>query len=169
MKRFYCAVCALAITISAGSALALEKMDAKAKSDMTGQAGVTLTFDNVTQDISLTGAGWYDSDGIGTTVGGTGAAAGMVYASLASDITMTLDGAVQIDAGTGGANIPTSVSGSYVALTFDNLATTITALDVTLWLTDTKTFTSANAKVLGEAIVSNMTITMGGKVFISAH
>lgn len=173
MKRFYCAVCALAITISAGSALALEKMDAKAKSDMTGQAGVTLTFDNLVQTVSVTGAGWYDENGIGT---GT-PAGGMVYASInaTNPIRIEMDGTVKIDAGTNYTpTTATGITGSYVALTFDNLVTDITKLDVKLALSSDTTMTAfgtvETAKSLGQVVVSNMQITMAsGNVLISAH
>lgn len=168
MKKFYSVACALAITFSAGSALALEKMDSKSKSDVTAQSGVTITLDDVVTDIEVASAGYTDDGGIGA-----GTATGSVYVTVGA-LTTTAHGTVTIDAGTvSGADLVTTGGDiadgtSFVKVGLTDMYSEVSNLNIGLYA-GTATGTSTATGNFGSMQVNGFKTTTNGAIFIYPH
>ena len=189
MKRFYCAVCALAITISAGSALALEKMDAKAKSDMTGQAGVTIILDDVTAEASLNQVSYGDDDGLGNgsnTKEGFVTIKGTIMQTIKVAGNMTIDAAtatseLTIDNNLGTLNADSTIASgtSFVKIGLPALDIQMAGTNFELYMTDGKGTPAINpndakfvtGNSIGRVVLSDVStkIHPGGSVYIMPH
>lgn len=178
MKKFYSVACALAITFSAGSALALEKMDSKSKSDVTAQSGVTISLDNVVTDIEVGSAGYTDGDGVLLTTGNQ-ATAGSVYVDVA-DFKTTAYGILEIDAGTASSDyssasltagaktatvklVPTNTS--FVRIGLKDMYSSVDKLDINLYAgTAVGTGTT-----FGNVKVNDLKTFTSGAIYIYPH
>lgn len=164
----------LAIAFSATSALALEKMDSKSKSDVTAQSGVTISFEGVTANTTVASVAYGDDDGIGgTTTAGWIILDGNIVASTAVTGSLTIDAATAGAAGhqITGANGPLiAANTSFVKLGLPNVATTVSATEFDLVLGSAANTTAASGNTLGTINVGNITAGInGGSVYIYPH
>lgn len=183
MKKFYSVACALAITFSAGSALALEKMDSKSKSDVTAQSGVTISLDNVVTDIEVGSAGYTDDDGVLT--GGPTSTGGSVYVNVA-DFKTTAYGILEIDAGTASSDyssasltagaktatvklVPTNTS--FVRIGLKDMYSSVDKLDINLYAgTEANgVYTQATNGHFGSVQVNDLKTFTTGAIYIYPH
>lgn len=160
------------------SAFALDAMNEEAMDKLTGQAGVTITFENLTIRQQAADMGWTDSDGLGNDINGdpTATSAGTVYIAQGGNTVTDITGSLTIDVATATADI---VIDNGAAEAIDSGTTFVKiGLPSVSQSADAKTMTislnsavAAGTQVLGSLYQAggSSSIDAGAAIYIFAH
>ncbi len=166
MKKLVLAVIMMLVPFSA---FALDAMNEDAMDKLTGQAGVTITFENVTIRQQAADMGWTDSDGIGA-----GTTAGTVYIAQGGNTVTEIMGSLTIDVATATDAIaiddadPIAADTTFVKIGLPSVSQSADAKTMTISLNSA---VAAGTQVLGSLYQAggSSSIDAGAAIYIFAH
>jgi hypothetical protein len=156
------------------SAFALDAMNDDAMDKLTGQAGVTITFENVTirqqaADMAWTDVDGCDSEGLDNTNAGT------VYIAQGGDTVTTITGSLEIDVATATADIaiagaadPIEANTTFVKIGLPSISQTASNKTMTISLNSA---VAAGTQILGSLYQQGgkSSIYPNSAIYIYAH
>lgn len=160
------------------SAFALDAMNDDAMDKLTGQAGVTITFENVVITQSSADMGWTDADGCDR--GGDNTGSGTVYLDYTDGATeTTITGSLSIDVATAttqydilGTTADIASGTTFVKIGLPSVSQTAVDKTMTIGLAPTVAIAKTDAiQVLGQLYQAggSSSISANSAIYIYAH